>query len=788
MNMQQQEPITTTPVGSDTTGVGAARSIVPAPGVSSSDDGPPAVITAGTAKELVTAVSKPVVNKEALAPNGDVATCNEPDSHRSISADTVIVGESSPPCLDAPLKDAPPLESQSWVTLIEEEERAAPAAGPSNPATMDIDEERIAFKRKKCRVVDTDSLDDSASDLGENKTRSSIPRKKAILSLTQPNLDEGKEDPGCTTNENEPSGTDVEGKRKVGRPRRKVRAIDPLIAEQQIIQRTGKAPDAIEAELLQNMTVSDISALALEYIEAIEIIRTKSGRLQGGLSGELRRRTQGLSGFVRALQERAEHVGDPHALQIKIDELLQEMKENKKEEERRKREISELQDTIKELRQENKSIRLEMRRTFKEIRSSIGKETYANNEDGNPINIKSQEDWPTLPSRDTTAPPLEELPNDWVYRPPLLGKSIAIPIRNDSVHKEIPSMVFSNKDNVQAKRTDIRVISNVQIKPPRAENQQRGTSARPRPTQPPRDLPWTTVGKDGKALKQKKEKVATRTEKKRLPKTAAVSLKGKSSDFSYAEALKRIRSQISLQELDIQMPKVRRGISGNAIIEIHGPDNALKADRLASEIQRVLQEEAYVSRPTITGEIKLIGMDESISKEEIIEAVSTTGNCKPSEVRSGKIGRTRNGAGIVWVQCPKTAAILLTEKKRIPIGWSTVRVESLKKRPLQCHRCWQIGHVRVNCKSSKDHSGSCFRCGKTGHSVSTCKNQVRCILCSDLGKDYNHRMGSIRCTGITVPSSDRKPAFYKAEAASEDTSHDQITSRIDSPDRIELAR
>ncbi|EFN60343.1 hypothetical protein EAG_10078, partial [Camponotus floridanus] len=167
---------------------------------------------------------------------------------------------------------------------------------------------------------------------------------------------------------------------------------------------------------------------------------------------------------------------------------------------------------------------------------------------------------------------------------------------------------------------------------------------------------------------------------------------------------------------------VRRGISGNAIIEIHGPDNALKADRLASEIQRVLQEEAYVSRPTITGEIKLIGMDESISKEEIIEAVSTTGNCKPSEVRSGKIGRTRNGAGIVWVQCPKTAAILLTEKKRIPIGWSTVRVESLKKRPLQCHRCWQIGHVRVNCKSSKDHSGSCFRCGKTGHSVSTCKN------------------------------------------------------------------
>lgn len=99
--------------------------------------------------------------------------------------------------------------------------------------------------------------------------------------------------------------------------------------------------------------------------------------------------------------------------------------------------------------------------------------------------------------------------------------------------------------------------------------------------------------------------------------------------------------------MDIQTPRIRRDISGNAIIEISGTDNTLKADRLAQEIQRVLKEEVHVSRPTINSEIKLIGMDESISNEEINEVISKIGGYKLSEIRSGKIGRTRSGSGIV---------------------------------------------------------------------------------------------------------------------------------------------
>lgn len=182
---------------------------------------------------------------------------------------------------------------------------------------------------------------------------------------------EDNEIPICSNQESVPSGTDVDERRgKVGRPRRKTRAIDPLIAEQEILRKTGRAPENIEDELLRCMTASDISAQALEYLAAIDTIRTKCGRMQGGLSGELHRRTRGLENLVRALQLRAEAAGDPQAQKEKIEELLNEVKENRREKEQRKREISELQDIIKELKKENKGIREEMRRSFKEERVS----------------------------------------------------------------------------------------------------------------------------------------------------------------------------------------------------------------------------------------------------------------------------------------------------------------------------------------------------------------------------------------------------------------------------------
>lgn len=154
-------------------------------------------------------------------------------------------------------------------------------------------------------------------------------------------------------------------------------------------------------------------------------------------------------------------------------------------------------------------------------------------------------------------------------------------------------------------------------------------------------------------------------------------------------------------------------------------------------------------------EIKLTGLDESISVDEVREAIASNGLCKLEEINVGRIGRTRSGNGIVWAKCPKTSAVTLVEKKKIQIGWSRVIVELLPTRPLQCNKCWGVGHVRSKCRSNKDFTGQCFRCSEPGLSARTCKNKVKCKIYAERRMEDNHRMGSEACKAIKIPPSPR---------------------------------
>jgi len=237
-----------------------------------------------------------------------------------------------------------------------------------------------------------------------------------------------------------------------------------------------------------------------------------------------------------------------------------------------------------------------------------------------------------------------------------------------------------------------------------------------------------------------------------MPKTAAVSIKGDvAKGFSYAEVLRKARSHIKMEDLQIEAPKIRKGLNGATIIEISGPECNDKAQRLADKLQEILREDkAAITTPTIKGELRLVGLDESISKEEIKWAIEEEGGCENKDIRIGEIIRTRRGMGTVWVKCPLKAAITIAKKKKIKVGWTVVGVTLLKARPLQCFRCWHYGHVKNNCRSQIDRSKCCFRCGKEGHNVATCKNVIKCVVCESLNRESAHRVGSIRWEGIKL--------------------------------------
>lgn len=96
---------------------------------------------------------------------------------------------------------------------------------------------------------------------------------------------------------------------------------------------------------------------------------------------------------------------------------------------------------------------------------------------------------------------------------------------------------------------------------------------------------------------------------------------GNSQEFSYAEALKRARSNIFLQELDIDKTKIRKAANGGLLIEVLGPGGLTKANLIADKLRSILNEEARVIRPVIKREIRIIGFDESVSPKEIIHAI-----------------------------------------------------------------------------------------------------------------------------------------------------------------------
>ncbi|XP_070162482.1 uncharacterized protein [Polyergus mexicanus] len=238
---------------------------------------------------------------------------------------------------------------------------------------------------------------------------------------------------------------------------------------------------------------------------------------------------------------------------------------------------------------------------------------------------------------------------------------------------------------------------------------------------------------------------------RRPPTTAAVMITKYGDDSSYAGVLKKAREAVSLTELKIDQTRIRKAANGGTIIEVMGPENSARANALAEKLRQVFQDQAKVARPVMKGEIRLVGLDDSISAEEVAYVIARDGGCSREEVKVGVIRPMNNGLFTVWAQCPLSAAINVSSNKRVRIGWTLARVDLLESRPVQCFRCWKFGHVRFACTAEEDFSKLCFRCGGTGHAARGCNKPPSCKICQAEGKDPNHRIGSGFCAAARNP-------------------------------------
>lgn len=246
--------------------------------------------------------------------------------------------------------------------------------------------------------------------------------------------------------------------------------------------------------------------------------------------------------------------------------------------------------------------------------------------------------------------------------------------------------------------------------------------------------------------------------KRRPPTTtryAAVTITAKNENFSYAEALREVRDKVSLKELGIDdNTRMRRAINGGILIEVPGTDAQDKAKKLAESIQRIVADNAVVASPVKQGEVKITGIDQSVSLDELTGVLSNAGGCLPLDIKAGPIKMMKNGFGIAWVKMPLAAAIKVTNEGKLRLGWTMARTELLKTRPLQCFRCWHFGHVQHACKSPLNRVGACFNCGEQGHRADTCRARTQCRVCRDGGLPDEHRLAGPLCqTKITYETS-----------------------------------
>ncbi|KAL0840724.1 hypothetical protein ABMA28_015912 [Loxostege sticticalis] len=297
--------------------------------------------------------------------------------------------------------------------------------------------------------------------------------------------------------------------------------------------------------------------------------------------------------------------------------------------------------------------------------------------------------------------------------------------------------------------------------PPRAPAP--ATEARTLPP-PPSSMEggWTTVVKRGKKAQKaaqtpqsgtkptKPAAAKPATPKLRPPRSSAIVLTllpgAQEKGVTYESALRDAKSRINLEELGISGLRFSKAKTGGKILEIPGATSGDKADAFAAKLRDVLPEEIVrVTRPIKTVDIRLSGLDDSVTKEEVAAAVSKSGGCTADHVKVGFIRKSWSGSGTVVVKVPVAAAQKLS-KGRLLVGWVSCRVQVLETKPLRCYRCMEGGHVRGECPCETDRSELCYRCGRPGHQARECVAAApHCPVCADLGKPADHKVGSKSC-------------------------------------------
>jgi len=514
-----------------------------------------------------------------------------------------------------------------------------------------------------------------------------------------------------------------------------------------------------DPQQLGEMEIEELGELALRWVQEIDEARLKSTKLiQGRINGQIKKRLINLKGAINALMSKNKAVGGPGYTRMRIKELERELDESREE-------VRVLRRGTIDRKQAQQAVGWRGERIEAAGETLNGEEFPAPHPSRRSVEflevepdvgylLDRSQDSDALWTQTKYEKEFRNLPP--VNRPPIRGVSSVIPEADKTGKPRIISNIqvaLPRQPVSQTTETPTSEWKEVAGKKRKnrgkikSKKRERGGSGLIDQTEissggpaPGKQLPPPS---SSKPLSPREE--AIRMAKKRVPKASAVAIQGTAGGFNYAAALKKAREKISLPAMGIFETKIRRTAGGGVLIEIPDKENKGLAEKLATKIQAVLGEEVKVTRPTVKGEMRISGFDNSVTRQELEEKLIDLGGCKKEDVKIGTPNRTFAGLYSIWTQCPIEAAIRIANQGKIHIGWTVAKVEILKSRPTRCFKCWEHGHLQVNCKSTVDRSKACFNCGGAGHRLAECTLPPKCVICCAKGHDFSHRIGTAKC-------------------------------------------
>ncbi|KOB64505.1 Gag protein, partial [Operophtera brumata] len=125
----------------------------------------------------------------------------------------------------------------------------------------------------------------------------------------------------------------------------------------------------------------------------------------------------------------------------------------------------------------------------------------------------------------------------------------------------------------------------------------------------------------------------------RAPTSSAIVLtiqsKGAEGGLTYVKALTEARQKVDLASLGITSALgFRQAVTGARMLEVSGEDSGPKADALAAKLRELFDEDILgVTRPVKCAELRVSGLDDSVTETDVVEAIARVGACCPNEVK-----------------------------------------------------------------------------------------------------------------------------------------------------------